>query len=132
MDDAARVTRREELNRLCELVVGAIYEVANVLGSGFLEKVYERALVRELQLRGLRAESGVPIPVLYKGEIIGDYFADILVEGKLIIELKCVERFADEHLAQCLNYLRATNLPLCLLVNFQHPKVQWKRIVHNF
>jgi GxxExxY protein len=132
MDDAERAVFREELNRLCEVVVGAIYEVANVLGSGFLEKVYERALVRELQLRGLTAEAGVPLTVAYKGDMVGEYYADILVEGKLIIELKCVERFADEHLAQCLNYLRATNLPLCLLVNFQHPKVQWKRIVHNF
>jgi GxxExxY protein len=123
---------REVLNALCEKVIGAVYEVANVLGPGFLEKVYERALIKELRLRGLRAEGTVPIPVTYKGEIVGEYFADILVEGKLIIELKCVDRFADEHLAQCLNYLKGTGLRLALLVNFQHPKVQWKRVVHNF
>lgn len=74
----------------------------------------------------------MPLDVCYKGEPVGKYFADILVEGRLLIELKCVETFADEHLAQCLNYLKATNLHLALLVNFQSPKVHWKRIVHRF
>jgi GxxExxY protein len=123
---------QELLNALAERVIGAVYEVANVLGAGFLEKVYERALVKELRLRGMRAEATVPLPVTYKGDVVGEYFADILVEGKLLIELKCVDRFSDEHLAQCLNYLKATDLRLALLVNFQHPKVQWKRVVHNF
>lgn len=122
---------RSELDALSQRVIGAIYEVSNVLGPGFLEKVYERALVRELRLRGLQAEPQEPIPVLYKGEAVGEYFADILVEGKLIIELKCVDRFADEHLAQCLNYLKATRLTLALLVNFQHPKVEWRRVFRN-
>jgi GxxExxY protein len=122
---------RDELVALCERVVGAVYEVANTLGAGFLEKVYERALVRELTLRGLRAEAQVPLPVYYKGSAVGEYFADILVEGVLIVELKCVSSLADEHLAQCLNYLKATNGRLALLVNFQHPKVEWKRVVRN-
>jgi GxxExxY protein len=123
---------REAMNALIEKVVGAIYEVANVLGSGFLEKVYERALVRELGMRGLAAEAQVPIPVSYKGEAVGEYYADVVVEGKLIVELKCVDRLGNEHMAQCLNYLKAAAGSIALLVNFQHPKVEWKRIVHNF
>src|SRR6476646_1457480 len=99
---------REQMEALIFAVIGAIYEVSNHLGAGFLEKVYERALVRELTLRGIKAESRVPISIAYKGESIGDYFADILVEDCLIIELKCCESFADEHTAQCLNYLKAT------------------------
>jgi GxxExxY protein len=67
--------------------------------------------------------------VSYKGHLVGDYLADILVEDSLLIELKCVESFAPEHIAQCLNYLRASNLRLCILLNFQHPKLHWKRII---
>ena len=66
---------------------------------------------------------------MYKGQSVGDYFADLLVEDVLVVELKCVERLAGEHTAQCLNYLRASNRTVCLLVNFQKPKVEWKRIV---
>jgi GxxExxY protein len=123
---------RESMNALIEKVVGAIYEVTNVLGTGFLEKVYERALVVELRARGLQAEAQAAIRVLYKGELIGEYFADILVEGKLLIELKCVDSLSNEHIGQTLNYLKATDHRIALLVNFKHPKVEWKRIVHNF
>jgi GxxExxY protein len=123
---------RESIDALIEKVVGAIYEVANVLGAGFLEKVYERALVVELHARGLQAEAQAAIRVLYKGELVGDYFADILVEGKFPIELKCVDSLSNEHIAQTLNYLEATDRHIALLVNFKHPKVEWKRIVHNF
>ncbi len=123
---------RELMNNLVEKVIGAVYEVANVLGAGFLEKVYERALVKELGMRGLHAEAQAPIQVSYKDEIVGDYYADILVERKLIVELKCAERLGNDHLAQCLNYLKATENGIALLVNFQHPKVEWKRVVYNF
>jgi GxxExxY protein len=123
---------RELLNALMEKVVGGIYEVANTLGAGFLEKVYERALVVELRHRRLAAEARVPVQVIYKGENIGDYYVDVLVEKKLIIELKCVESLINEHMAQTLNYLKATNHHLALLVNFQHPKVEWRRVVYNF
>jgi GxxExxY protein len=123
---------REWLDDLVKGVVGAAYGVSNTLGAGFLEKVYERALMKELGLRGLRALSQVPIPVQYKGETVGDYFADILDEGQLIVELKCVSRITGENVAQCINYLKATGLKVCLLINFQHPRVEWKRIVHNF
>jgi GxxExxY protein len=85
----------------------------------------------ELGLRGMRATAQASFPVIYKGHSVGEYFADILVEEVLVVELKCVERLANEHTAQCLNYLRASGQNLCLLVNFQKPKVEWKRIVHG-
>jgi GxxExxY protein len=113
-------------------VLGAVLEVSNTLGAGFLEKVYERALIRELSLRGLRTTAQASFSVTYKGHYVGDYFADILVEDVLVIELKCVDRLANDHIAQCINYLRASGLTLCLLVNFQRPKVEWKRIVNRF
>ena len=96
---------------------------------GFLEKVYERALIRELALRGVRAKAQVSFPVCYKGQYVGEYMADLVVEEKLIIELKCVDRFANEHLAQCINYLKASALGVALLINFQRPKVEWKRVL---
>lgn len=117
---------------LTEQVLGAVFEVANTLGSGFLEKVYERALLKELSFRRVRATSQAPFPVTYKGQSVGEYFVDILIEDALVIEVKCVDRLANEHTAQCINYLRASGLTLCLLVNFQKPKVEWKRIVLNF
>jgi GxxExxY protein len=117
---------------LTEHVLGAVFEVSNNLGAGFLEKVYERALLKELGLRGIRATAQASFSVTYKGHSVGEYFADILVEDVLVIELKCVERLAKEHTAQCLNYLRASGRTVCLLVNFQKPKVEWKRIVHGF
>jgi len=122
----------DDFDSLTERVLGAIFEVANTLGAGFLERVYERALLRELCLRGIRAKAQASFSVTYKGHYVGEYYADILVEGVLVIEVKCAERLAPEHTAQCLNYLRASGQTLCLLVNFQRPKVEWKRIVHGF
>ena len=123
---------QEKLNGLSEAVIGVAYEVANHLGGGFLEKVYERAMLRELRLRGIPAAAQVPIRVTYKGECVGEYYADLLIDSLLIVELKCVEHFSNEHLAQCLNYLKATGYPLALLVNFQKAKVECRRVVHNF
>jgi GxxExxY protein len=113
---------------LVEAVIGAAYEVANTLGAGFLEKLYERALQSELALRGISVESQVVYPVNYKGNLIGEYMPDLVVEGSLIVELKCVERFAPIHLAQCLSYLHASRLTLALLLNFYHPKIQCRRV----
>jgi GxxExxY protein len=112
--------------------LGAVFEVANTLGAGFLEKVYERALLTELSLRGIPAVSQASSSVVYKNHCVGDYFADILVQDALVIELKCVDRLTNEHMAQCLNYLRASGMKLCLLINFQKPTVEWKRVVLNF
>ena len=123
---------RRFLDSLTERVLGAVFEVSNALGVGFLEKVYERALLKELSLRGIRAAGQVSLSVSYKGQSVGEYFADMLVEDVLVVELKCVEWLCNEHTAQCLNYLRASGRSICLLVNFQKPKVEWKRIVHEF
>jgi GxxExxY protein len=121
---------REELNRLAERATEAVHEVANTLGGGFLEKVYQRALVAELRLAGLRAEAAIQI--YYKGQPVGEYYADILVEGKLILELKCVDCFTNEHVAQCINYLKATHRHLALLINFRRSKASIRRVVHDF
>ena len=114
---------------LTERVLAAVFEVSNTLGAGFLEKVYERALFMELGLRGIRAVAQASFAVTYKGHHVGEYFADILVEDVLVVELKCAERLTNEHTAQCLNYLKASSLPLALLINFQHAKVVWLRVV---
>ena len=117
---------------LTERVIAAVLEVSNTLGAGFLEKVYERGLLRELALRGIQDTAQASFAIDYKGRHIGEYYADILVEGVLVIELKCVERLANEHTAQCLNYLRASGRSVCLLVNFQKPKAEWRRIVNGY
>jgi GxxExxY protein len=116
---------------LTEAVIGSAFEISKVLGAGFLEKVYERALIRELALRGLSAKAQVSFPVCYKGQYVGEYVADLVVEQKVIVELKCVDRFSNDHLAQCINYLKASGLGVALLINFQRPKVEWKRVLLN-
>ena len=118
-----------DLNFLTEKVLSAVFEVSNTLGAGFLEEVYVRALLIELSIRGIQAKSQTSFTVTYKGQCVGEYFADILVEDVLVIELKCVDRLANEPMAQRLNYLRASERTLWLLVNFQRPKVEWRRIV---
>jgi GxxExxY protein len=123
---------REYLNALAERVIGAAYEVMNTLGPGFLEKVYENALVVELCRRGVKGKPQEPIPVYYKDEEVGKYFVDVLVENELLVELKCCDGFCDKHLAVCLNYLKATGKKLLILINFQHAKVEWKRVVRGF
>ena len=121
-----------KLNELSEKIIGAAFEVSNILGVGFLEKVYENALNVELKLRGLQAQQQAPLKVYYKDELVGDYFADILVENEIIIELKTVKEFDDIHIAQCLNYLKITDKKLCLLINFSKPRVEIRRIVRGF
>jgi GxxExxY protein len=118
-----------DINELTYSINGAVFEVNRVLGSGFLEKVYENALLKELNDRGLRAESQVPINVLYKETTVGEYVADLLVEGKVIIELKTVDHLDKIHEAQLMNYLKATGIPIGLLVNFKHSKAEIKRII---
>jgi GxxExxY protein len=107
-------------------VVQSFYEVYGTLGSGFLEKVYENALALELERRGLRVQKQAPIQVYYAGQVVGEYFADLLVEGCLIVEIKAAEELAVEHEAQLLNYLKATRIDLGLRLNFG-PKPQVKR-----
>ncbi|MBU2499586.1 MAG: GxxExxY protein [Proteobacteria bacterium] len=120
-----------DINKITYEINGAVFEVNRILGPGFLEKVYENALLVELKRRGLKAESQVPIKVLYKQNVVGDYIADIVVEDQVLIELKTVEELSNIHEAQVLNYLKATGMKVGLLVNFRNPKVQIKRLVFN-
>ena len=117
---------------LTETIIGCAYTVANTLGNGFLEKVYENALAHELKKRGLQVEQQTAIPVYYDQAIVGEYLADLLVEGNVLIELKAMKGVEDIHKAQCIHYLKATGLAICLLINFGTPKIQIKRIVNNY
>ena len=113
-----------DLNDITFRINGAIFEVSQVLGSGFLEKVYENAMIIELKKRGLKAEKQVPIKIAYKGYEVGDYYADIVVEDQVILELKSVSSLEKVHEAQLLNYLKATGFKIGLLVNFTHEKLR--------
>lgn len=117
-----------EKDELTEKIIGCAYKVANELGSGFLEKVYENALAIELAESGLRAEQQVPIQVTYRGKKVGDFFGDLLVEGTVLVELKAAKDLDDIFYAQCLNYLRATGKSVCLLMNFGKPELQVRRV----
>lgn len=122
---------KESIDQIAEKIIGAAFEVSNTLGVGFLEKVYEKALMHEMTLRGMKVESQTPLNVQYKGVHVGEYFSDLIVENCVIVEIKCARTFAPEHTAQCLNYLRATGIKLALLINFQKPRVEIKRIALN-
>lgn len=124
--------RREHLDRLTERIIGCCYTVATSLGSGFLEKVYENALGHELRKSGLKAVQQYPVKVVYDHIEVGDYIVDIFVEDSVLIELKAVKALDNIHWAQCLNYLKATKMSVCLLVNFGTPKIEIRRVVHGF
>ena len=115
--------------QLTETSIGCAFKVANTLGCGFLEKVYESALAHELRKAGLKASTQVPIPVYYDGIVVGDFVGDIIVEETVIIELKAIAAFDKIHTAQCINYLKATSKEVALLFNFGKPRLEFKRIV---
>jgi GxxExxY protein len=117
-------------NSLTEKIIGVFYEVYNKLGYGFLEEVYEHAMVLECEKEGIPVVSQAPIRVSYDGKVIGEYFADFLVDGKVIVEIKASNGLAPEHEAQLLNYLKATKIEVGLLLNFG-PKPQVKRKVFD-
>jgi len=112
---------------LTERILAACFEVANELGPGFLESVYEKALLIALAGRGLAAAAQVPLQVRFRGQTVGAFVADILVERKIIVEVKAVRALAPEHQAQLINYLNATGLDVGLLVSFGGPRLEWKR-----
>ena len=117
------------INQLSERIIGGAFKVANALGTGFLEKVYENALAHELRKVGLQVRQQVGVAVHYDGVVVGEYSADLLVEDTVIVELKAIKTLDPVHVAQGLNYLRATGLPLCLLLNFGTPRLQIRRLV---
>jgi GxxExxY protein len=121
-----------DIDQLTYAINGAVFEVNRILGPGFLEKVYENALLVELEHNGIKAQAQAPIRVTYKEAIVGDYIADILVEGRVIVELKTVERIERIHEAQLLNYLKATGIKVGLLVNFKNTKAEIKRLVLDY
>lgn len=125
-------TRRKNLDKITETIIGCALDVMSVLGSGFLEKVYENALVHEIKKTGLVVLQQHTIKVMYDFIEVGDYVADLLVENQILVELKAVKGIDDIHRAQCMNYLKATGHNVCLLLNFGVPKLEIKRIVNNF
>ena len=109
-------------------IIETIYEVGHELGADFLESVYHNALVIALRQKGLKAQSQHPVNVLFRGEVVGQFIADVLVEDKVIVELKAVTALVPEHQAQVINYLKATGIDVGLLVNFGRPRIDIKRL----
>ena len=105
-------------NEITEKIIGAAYKVHNTLGSGFLEKVYQNSLVIEIRALGFSVEVEKPVKVYYHGEVVGNYVADIIVDGKVLLEIKAIKELSGIHEAQILNYLKATGIEVGLLINF--------------
>jgi GxxExxY protein len=122
---------QERLKELSGNVIGGAFNVLNTLGTGFLEKVYENSLALELRERGFSVKQQHGITVTYHGAIVGQYFADLLVNNELLIEIKVAKVLDDASHLQCINYLKGTGLRLCLLLNFARPKLEIKRIANG-
>jgi len=118
-------------DEITEKIIGCAYTVSNELGAGFLEKVYENALCIELEKHGLHFEQQKEIQVKYGGQIVGEYFADLIVEESVIVELKAIKAFDTIHQAQLLNYLKATGIRTGLLLNFGTSRLGIKRMVYG-
>jgi GxxExxY protein len=116
---------------ITERIISACFEVADELGSGFVESVYEKALAITLKQNGLKIKYQHPIKVIFRNECVGEFFADILVEDKVIVELKATKALLVEHSAQVINYLNATGIDVGLLVNFGPPKIEYRRLVRG-
>jgi GxxExxY protein len=130
MDWGGLGTMALEHGEITEQIVGAAFEVHSVLGYGFLEKVYQRAMQVELTARGLKAETESKIQVTYKGVVVGDYQADLLVADHVIVELKVAKEYQPADEAQLLNELKATGIKVGLLINFGRNRVEFKRLVY--
>ena len=116
---------------ITEVIIGCAYKVGNGLGTGFLEKVYENALCYEINKSEFKVQQQHPINVFYENVIVGEYFADLLVQDEVVVELKAVKALGPSHFAQCMNYLKATGKKVCLLINFGAQKLEIKRIVNS-
>ena len=114
---------------LTERIIGAAMEVHNTLHHGFLESVYEEAMAIELNLQKIEFERQMPVDVFYKGKVAKQFFCDFVIEGRVLVELKAIKRISDIEQAQVLNYLKATELLLALLINFGSSSLEFKRII---
>ena len=110
-------------------IMGAIFEVHKELGPGFLESIYEKAIIEELSRRGMKVETEKVIDLFYKNRKVGTHRLDLVVNDKVVIEIKAVERFSIHHTAQIISYLRASGYKLGILVNFSKSKVEYRRVV---
>ena len=119
------------INELVGKVLDACYEVNRELGAGFAESIYENALALALKQKGLRVESQIPLVIRFRGVIVVELCADLLVEDKVLIELKSVAYFADEHFAQMTNYLKATEIEIGLLVNFGNSRLEFRKFENH-
>jgi len=124
-------TEEERIREMAEKIIGCAYRVSNTLGVGFLEKVYENALAYELRKAGLKVEQQKAIKVYYEGVVVGVYTTDLLVEECVLTELKVAKAFDNIHMAQAINYLTATRLKMCVLLNFGKPRMEFKQVVKN-
>jgi GxxExxY protein len=113
-------------------ILAACFDVSKELGAGFLESIYQNALMIALQEKGLTIEREHPLAVSFRGQIVGQFYADILVEDKIILELKAVSALTDIHKAQLINYLKATGIEVGLLLNFGNPKLEYRRFDNRF
>lgn len=130
--DMRNIDKKRNFNykELTEKIIGACIEVSNELGIGFLESVYEKALLIALDEKGLNVKEQEPLEVRFRNHIVGIFYADILIENIVIIELKSATTLKPEHEAQLINYLKASGKHIGLLINFGKPKLEWKRLVY--
>ena len=119
----------QDVNEITQKIIGYAYTVSNTLGIGFVEKVYENGLVHLTRKSGFRVAQQHPIKVTFDGIVVGEFFADLFVEERVLVELKAVSMLMPEHTAQALNYLRASGAEVCLLINFGNPKIEIKRLL---
>ncbi len=131
MDKQDRQDKRLKHEQITRTVLGCAFEVSNELGAGFLESVYEKALLLALRQKGLSAVAQHAVKVMFRGECVGDFYADIFVEDKVIVELKTVKAIAPEHQAQIINYMNATGIEVDLLINFGNPKLEYRRFTRS-
>jgi GxxExxY protein len=116
---------------MTEKIIGCAYKVSNCLGPGFLEKVYENAMCHEIGKTSLKFSQQQPINVIYDGLVVGEYYADLLVENEIVVELKAVKQLDASHFSQCMNYLKASGKTVGLLINFGSAKVEIRRVVNS-
>lgn len=118
-------------SELTHAILGCCFEVMRELGPGFKEKVYKNALCIAMRQKGLQVEVEKSYEVMFRGKIVGQYYADLVVNQTVIVELKCCDKLISEHQAQVFNYFKVSNLPIGLLVNFQYRRLEWKRLEKN-